>query len=53
MTRRSMRAWVAGAVAALQGFFRGFLGIAAAAPHDARGAREHLCRKGEGRTPCC
>jgi hypothetical protein len=48
-----MRAWLTRAGAALRAFARGFTGLATPPPRNASGAREHLCRKAEGRTPCC
>jgi hypothetical protein len=51
-----MRRWLARAAAALQAlqaFARGFTGLETQPPRDAQGAREHLCRKAEGRPRCC
>ena len=48
-----MRAWLARAAGALRAFARGFTGLAAPPPRDPRAAREHLCQKAHGRTPCC
>ena len=52
-TKRALTQRLARAAAALRAFARGFTGMQAPLPRDAHGARAHLCRKGEGRTPCC
>jgi hypothetical protein len=41
------------AARALRDFARGFLGLASPPPRDPDGARRHLHRKAQGRTPCC
>lgn len=48
-----MRAALSCGIAALRGFARGFLGLAASKPCDAKAARERLRETAARRSHCC